>query len=40
MAPGRRKEPFEGIFRIERIIEGEEREPSWHAGDGLHVLNP
>ena len=40
VAPGQREEPYKGILRLERTAVSEESEPSWHAGDGLRVLNP
>ncbi len=40
VAPDQREEPYERMFRIERLSVSGEREPCWRAGDGLRVLNP
>jgi hypothetical protein len=34
------EEPYEGIIRLEWTEASEKREPSWHTGDELMVLNP
>jgi hypothetical protein len=40
VSPRRREETYESLFPPERKPAGGEREPCWHPGDGLQVLNP